>query len=298
MNIKQKITKGEAIDIADVEIYNSQVDGVNQNGSKSASFKDKVLKDDTKHNEITELQNSISINHLSSYGDDSVESFYISTDTHGDGISVNGYIYDANRNKGDSGQFRFYLDSKEEIVAFAEKCLDALAIKEAKVSLKKEMRESKLYDSYKHPEAYSTYPNMKEMLMIKSGKYYWDVDKLVEITEDTPKDILDSLWNYDADATEPDYFQKAAMEKLEGLYRGEDCNWDSEDYQGINLSNLATFYISGGYEKGYFHSKRRLMTDKRKKKDVTVFVYADRTTVELDGIFDIVANGTLIKRLG
>ena len=33
MNIKQTITKGEAIDIADVEIYNSQVDGVNKNGS-------------------------------------------------------------------------------------------------------------------------------------------------------------------------------------------------------------------------------------------------------------------------
>lgn len=292
--IKQTISKGKAVDIADTQIYNRDVEVVNYSGNETRNTtKENVRRDDSDYKEITELKNSFNINHLYARGEGDTSNLYISHDSYGDSISVNGYVKDTSRDE--YGQFQIYFDSRESVIEFAEKCLDSFAIADEYKNLKKEYKESKLYESYTHPDAMNYYPSLEEKLLIESGRYYWDINKLVEITEDTPEEILDSLWNYQTDENgnfESCYTNQKAEQKLKGFKAGKEINWDSEDYQGINLSNLGTFYI-GGYDKGYYHTKVRLESDKRKKKDVTVFVFADRTTKQLDGIWDITDNGVL-----
>lgn len=293
--IKQTLTKGEALDIADAKLYNADVKGVNYSGEETRTNSKVIKADASKYDERTDLTNSILVNHIRTYKDEDSESLYITTDTFGDSISVNGYVRDADRDE--SGTFSMYFKSREEVIDFAEKCLDAFAIKEAKVNLKEQYQASDLYSNYIHPDAFNSFPTLEEKLKIESGRYYWDINKLVEITEDTDEEITDSLWHYDVDEDgnfKPDWFNKKAEAKLEGFARGKMIDWSSEDYQGINLSKLATFYV-GGYDKGYYHTKVRLESDRRKKKDITVFVFADRTVKELDGIWNITDAGELRK---
>ena len=294
--IKQTISKGQAIDIADANLYNNSVNPVSNKGDElrnsSRSKKEHLLKDDSLYRERTNLDNDFYVNNIYTSSDSSL---WISPGSYDNSITINGQAREDRRGETKHGNFTLYFKNREEVIEFAEKCLDAFAIQEAEKSIRNDWEKSDLYENTIHPEAYAHYPNLEDKLKIESGKFYWDESKLVEITNETDEELLDSLWYYDTDDEgnfTPSYWNEQAEQKLEGFAKGKAINWESEEYQGINLSNLATFYTRG-YDKGYYHTKRKLDSDKRKKKDVTVFVFADRTIKEIDGVWNITSFGTL-----
>ena len=290
--IKQTITKGQAVDIADAELFNEQVKAVDYAGqqarynSSRTSFKPRkeVL-------DRASLNNTISVDNIYGYGDEYKTSLYVDGDRHGEGVRVVGYAaqYDKeDRRREKTGGFTIYFDSEEQIIDFAERCLDTLAVKKEKGYLFKQ------YDGG-HPDMHNHFPNLLERTMCETGRYYWDgsLNKVVEITKDTPQEVLEMHPHYDTDDEgnfEQDYWNERAEDKLKGLETGASLNWQGEEYMGINLSNLLT---GGYYKDGYYAAKVRDPQDKRKKMWLTTFFYQDGTEVSLEGNWSLLDTGVL-----
>lgn len=284
--LKQTITKGQAVEIADAEIFNSQVKPVRLDGSDnrhiSQGYKPKkeVL-------DRTELDLTISCDSI--YNAD-YTNLFIDGDRYGDGIRVVGYAKESGKTHRDdkSNGFTIYLDNEEQIIQFAQQCLDVLAIKKEKGYLFKQYED-------KHPELLNHFPNLKERTMCETGLYYWDgsLNKVVEITEETDGDLLADHPSYDTDGHgnfEPDYWNEKAMKKLQGIIEGENCGWTGDTYMDINIGELQ---VGGTYRNGYHARKVRTEEDKRKKKWITTFIYKDGTQTNLDGKWEVTDYGTL-----
>lgn len=285
--IKQTITKGQAVEIADAEIFNSQVKGVKYNGGEARQSYGESYKPKKEVLDRTELSLNITCDNIN-YADS--KSLWIDGDRYGDGIRVVGYAKESGKTWRDdkTNGFSIYLDSEEQIIQFAEQCLDVLAVKKERGYLFK-------HYNGKHPELLNHFPSLKQKVACETGLYYWDgsLNKVVEITKDTPREILEEHPSYHTDDEgnfEPDWWNEKAMKKLQGLIQGEECDWTGDNYMGINLSELQ---VGGTYSSGYHARKVRREDDKRKKKWVTTFIYKDGTQTHLDGKWDVTDYGRL-----
>ena len=140
---------------------------------------------------------------------------------------------------------------------------------------------------------------MLDRTKCRTGRYYWDasLNKVQEITKDTPEDILEAHDSYDVDEDgkfEPDYDNERAEDVLEGLLAGIESNWDTERWQGIRLADLQTGIGAGRYNSdGISQNKGRNPEDKRRKQWTTTFNYTDGTCETLVGYWEITRSGTL-----
>jgi len=303
--IKETITRGQAMDIADSQIYNEDVKAVDVAGREENAWNKNVLynpKKEVDFNEDIDLV-SYSIDGIYGYKEDEFKQRLFATDErHSDGIRVTGYASlrpDNNRRDRKDGQFDIYFDNREQIISFANKCLDMLLIAQETKALK-ERYKGNWYDG-KHPEILNHFPNFMERTQCETGRYYWDasLNKVVEITEDTDKDILDAHPHRDYDNEgnfEPDWRNEDAEELLLGLQAGIDSNWDGELYQGINLAEIQTG-IGGGYQqKGISQHRGKDPNDKRRKQWTTKFYMTDGTVETLVGYWAMTNAGTITRR--
>ena len=123
--IKETITKGQAMDIADNQKFNEDVkavriDGDTQNNARSAwEENDAVTHDPKKQVDFDEKLDFVDlrIDGIYSYKEDSFkQGFYVTDQRHGLGISVNGYarVNHEDRSRGtQDGGFSIYFDNKE-----------------------------------------------------------------------------------------------------------------------------------------------------------------------------------------
>ena len=232
--LKQTITKGQAVEIADAEIFNSQVKEVKLDGSDNRNI-GKGYKPKKEVLDRTELDLTISCDSIYS---SEYTNLFIDGDRFGEGIRVVGYAKEKGRGDRDdkTNGFSIYLDNEEQIIQFAQQCLDVLAIKKEKGYLFKQ------YDG-KHPELLNHFPNLKEKTMCESGLYYWDgsLNKVVEITEETDGDLLVDHPSYDTDEHgnfEPDYWNERAMKKLR-YHRGRELWMDRRYIYGHQHRRVA-----------------------------------------------------------
>lgn len=297
--IKQTITKGEAVDIADAEIFNEGVKPVDLSGNRArhqgSERYDKAYRPSKPKVDRSSLNNAIVCDSVRGWGDNTHTSLYVDGDRHGDGVRVVGYSsYQpdrdsrGNRRASEQSGFTIYFDDEQQVIDFAQKCLDTMAIKKEKGYL------YKVYDG-KHPDIYNHFPNMLDRTKCETGRYYWDgsLNKVVEITKDTDTDILDLHPEYDIDDDgnfEQSWTNEKAEDKLKGLLAGQECNWEGDNYMGINLAMLQT----GGYYKDGIHARKvRNPEDKRRKMWVTTFFFVDGTEANLEGKWDLLGDGTL-----
>ena len=151
----------------------------------------------------------------------------------------------------------------------------------------------------KHPDVLAHFPSLLDKTRCETGRYYWDgsTNKVVEITKDTPQEILDAHDSYDVDEDgkfEPDYANERAEDILEGLLAGMDNNWETERWQGIRLADLQTGMGASRYNSdGISQHKGRNPEDKRRKQWTTTFKYTDGTSETLVGYWNITRGGTL-----
>ena len=219
------------------------------------------------------------------------------------GVYLSGNNRDERGSEIESSGFTIYFSSRKEVEELTKALLDELDIQEATKEYKKELALAQCtnYEPELHPETFVAYPNLKEKLLIETGEYYWNSSKgiLEEITEDTPKEILDKCWDYnvneDTGEREDDWGNKNAREHLSRLSLPEvRKTWQIEPYPNakkveIDVPRLATHV--GAYDRGYYHSKVRVEGDKRRKMWRTTFVYQDRTTVTVDGKWELSSRG-------
>ena len=217
----------------------------------------------------------------------------------GSGVKLSGI----NREENKHGDFSIYFSTREQVEELATALLDEFDIQEAVKEYKEELALAQCtnYEPKLHPETFVAYPNLKEKLLIETGDYYWNSSKgmLEEITEDTPKEILDKCWDYnvneDTGEREDDWGNKNAREHLSRLSLPEvRKTWQIEPYPNakkveIDVPRLATHV--GSYNDGYYHSKVRVEKDKRRNIWRTTFVYQDRTTVTVDGKWELSSRG-------
>jgi len=297
--IKQTITKGEAVDIADAELYNDTVKRVDYSGNQprhqGSEIYNKAYKPKKETVDRSSLNNKITCDNIRGWGDNLYQRLYVDGDRYGEGVRVVGYSsYVPERNsKGDrrpseQSGFSIYFDDEQQVIEFAQKCLDTMAIKKEREYLFKQ------YDGT-HPDVYNHFPNMLDRTMCETGRYYWDasLNKVVEITEDTDAEILELHPEYRTDDEgnfEQSWTNEKAEDKLKGLLRGQECNWTGDDYMDINLANLQT---GGYYTDGLVARKVRNPEDKRRKMWLTTFFFVDGTETTLEGKWDLLGDGTL-----
>ena len=280
--VEQTLTKGQAVDQADAELFNENVKGVDLSGDiKRGSDKFKPKKETLDRQELSQ---TISVDTI--YGGES--SLYVDGDRFGDGVRVVGWAADERRGERNSHGFSIYFDTAEEIIDFAERCLDTLAIKEQK---------NYLFEQYEGniPGITNHMPSLLQKTMCKTGRFYWDGEESVckEITKDTPEEILDNHPSYSVDDDgnfDQDWWNRDAEELLKGLIKGRKANWQGDDYMGINLGELEP---NGTYRNGIHARKVRSQEDKRRKVWVTTFFFKDGSQTNLDGRWDLLDNGTL-----
>ena len=122
--IKETITKGQAMDIADTQKFNEDVnavriDGDAQNNVRSAwEENDAVTHNPRKQSDFNEKLDfvNLSIDGIYSYKEDLFkQGFYVTDQRHGAGISVNGYarVEQEDRRGTRDGGFSIYFDNKE-----------------------------------------------------------------------------------------------------------------------------------------------------------------------------------------
>ncbi|BAQ85140.1 hypothetical protein [uncultured Mediterranean phage uvMED] len=304
--IKETITRGQAMDVADAKKFNEDVKASDIGGSKESRDRwgnEKIMHDPRREVDFDDGLDfiEVNINGIYSYRDDSQfkQRVYVTDDRHGSGISVNGYASKTpeNRNRTrEDGNFSIYFDNKEQVIAFANKCLDMLLIAEESAAIKERYKDNWL--DGKHPEVLAHFPNLMQKLQCETGRYYWDasLNKVVEITKDTSQDILDVHPHYELDEDgkfEPSYTNENAEEQLAGILAGIESNWDEEHYQGINLAELQTGIGYNYRESGYIQRKGKDPKDKRRKQWTTMFYFADGQTETLIGCWEITRGGTL-----
>ncbi len=303
--IKETITRGQAMDIADVQKYNEDVKSVNVGGQSENHDNSRVKHNPRKEVDFSEKIDFVDMNidGIYSFKEDSFkQGFYVTDQRHGLGISVNGYasVRSDNRNRGrQEGGFSIYFDNKEQVISFANKCLDMLLIAEERKALDERYKGN--WNDGKHPDIYKHFPNMLNKIKCETGRYYWDasLNKAVEITDDTDQDILDAHPHRDYDnegVFEPDWRNESAEEQLLGLQAGMDSNWDGELYQGINLAEIQTG-VGGGYRReGISQHKGKDPNDKRRKQWTTKFYMTDGTVETLVGYWAMTNAGTITRR--
>ena len=272
-DIKETITKGQAMDIADAKKFNADVENVDVDGGKPWRSTDgwKPVRE-------YELQDKVDfvdfdVNGIYGYGGSVFKQrLYLTTDRHQKGISLTGYASKDKESRRDSEQanFSIYFDNKEQIIQLAQQCLNMLLVAEESTALR-ERYEGNWLDG-KHPDVLAHFPSLLDKTKCRTGRYYWDgsLNKVVEITKDTPQEILDAHGSYDVDEDgnfEPDYDNQHAEDMLEGLLAGIESNWDTERYQGIRLADLQTGIGANRWNAdGITQTKGKNPEDKRKKQ--------------------------------
>ena len=147
-----------------------------------------------------------------------------------------------------------------------------------------------------HPDALAHFPSLLDQTKCKTGRYYWDtsLNKAVEITEDTDKDILESHPDYDTDENgnfDQSWTNENAEELLAGLLAGVESGWDNDDFNGIRVADLQTGVGSYGTGQGITRHKGKNPEDKRKKQWTTTFYYTNGESETLIGYWDRLSNG-------
>ena len=129
--IKETITRGQAMDIADTQKFNEDVKAVRIDGDKARGrWGTEAVKHNPKRksdfNEKLDFVD-LSIDGIYSHREESFkQGFYVTDQRHGEGISVNGFAR-VERDRGtQEGGFSIYFDNKEQVISFANKCLDML----------------------------------------------------------------------------------------------------------------------------------------------------------------------------
>jgi len=307
--IKETITKGQAMDIADTQKFNEDVeavriDGDRKNGRGAWSDDDAVKHNPKRQVDFDEKLDFIdlSIDGIYSHREESFkQGFYVTDQRYGEGISVNGFarVSSDNRNRGtQEGGFSIYFDNKEQVISFANKCLDMLLIAQERKALDERYKDS--WNDGKHPEIYKHFPSMIDKVRLETGRYYWDasLNKAIEIDATTDQDIIDAHYYRDIDSDgnfEPDWRNEDAEEKLLGLEAGLQSNWEEEHYQGINLAEIQTGVGDGYRRLGISQHKGKDPNDKRRKQWTTKFYMTDGTIETLVGYW-VMTNAGTIKR--
>ena len=298
--IKETITKGQAMDIADAQKFNADVESVNVDGGKPWNKNDgyKPVKEYTLQDGLDFL--NFDVNGIYGYGSSVFKQrLYLTTDRHSGGISLTGYATRDKENRRDREQanFSIYFDNKEQIIQLAQQCLNMLLVAEESGEIARRYKDNWL--DGKHPDVLAHFPSLLDKTRCETGRYYWDgsTNKVVEITKDTPQEILDAHDSYDVDEDgkfEPDYANERAEDILEGLLAGMDNNWETERWQGIRLADLQTGMGASRYNSdGISQHKGRNPEDKRRKQWTTTFKYTDGTSETLVGYWNITRGGTL-----
>ena len=288
------------MDIADAQKFNADVESVNVDGGKPWNKNDgyKPVKEYTLQDGLDFL--NFDVNGIYGYGSSVFKQrLYLTTDRHLGGISLTGYASRDKENRRDREQanFSIYFDNKEQIIQLAQQCLNMLLVAEESGEIARRYKDNWL--DGKHPDVLAHFPSLLDKTRCETGRYYWDgsTNKVVEITKDTPQEILDAHDSYDVDEDgkfEPDYANERAEDILEGLLAGMDNNWETERWQGIRLADLQTGMGASRYNSdGISQHKGRNPEDKRRKQWTTTFKYTDGTSETLVGYWNITRGGTL-----
>tara|TARA_A100001515_G_scaffold143194_1_gene143755 strand:- start:53 stop:991 length:939 start_codon:yes stop_codon:yes gene_type:complete len=301
--IKETITRGQAMDIADTQKFNEDVEAVRIDGDKARGrWGTEAVKHNPKRksdfNEKLDFVD-LSIDGIYSHREESFkQGFYVTDQRHGEGISVNGFAR-VERDRGtQEGGFSIYFDNKEQVISFANKCLDMLLIAQERKALNKRYKDS--WNDGDHPEIYKHFPSMINKVKCETGRYYWDasLNKAVEIDETTDQDIIDAHYYREVNSEgnfEPDWRNEDAEEKLLGLEAGLQSNWKEEHFQGINLAEIQTGIGVGYRGDGIQQVKGKNPNDKRRKQWTTKFYMTDGTVETLVGYW-VMTNAGTIKR--
>jgi len=301
--IKETITRGQAMDIADTQKFNEDVEAVRIDGDKARGrWGTEAVKHNPKRksdfNEKLDFVD-LSIDGIYSHREESFkQGFYVTDQRHGEGISVNGFAR-VERDRGtQEGGFSIYFDNKEQVISFANKCLDMLLIAQERKALNKRYKDS--WNDGDHPEIYKHFPSMINKVKCETGRYYWDasLNKAVEIDETTDQDIIDAHYYREVNSEgnfEPDWRNEDAEEKLLGLEAGLQSNWKEEHFQGINLAEIQTGIGVGYRGDGIQQVKGKDPNDKRRKQWTTNFYMTDGTVETLVGYW-VMTNAGTIKR--
>ena len=298
--IKETITKGQAMDIADAKKFNADVENVAVNGGKPWKSTDgfKPVREYTLEDKVDFLD--FDVNGIYGHGSKVFKQrLYITTDRYSGGISLSGYASKDKENRRDREQanFSIYFDNKEQIVRFAEQCLNMLLVSEESDALLRRYKGNWL--DGKHPDVLAHFPSLLDKTKCETGRYYWagDENMVKEINKLTPQEILDAHDSYDVDEDgkfEPDYQNERAEDILEGLLAGIESNWETERWQGIRLADLQTGIGASRYNSdGITQTKGKNPEDKRRKQWTTTFKYTDGTSETLIGYWNITRSGTL-----
>ena len=208
------------------------------------------------------------------------------------GVYLSGNNRDERGSEIESSGFSIYFSSRKEVEELAKALLDEFDIQEATDEYIDSNVKPGYYKPELHPDTFGAYPNVEEKLKIKTGDYYWDAEArtVVKITEDTPQEILDQCWDHNIDEDTgkvyDDYTNECARRDLHQLENPEvQKTWVTESGIKIDVPRLATFV--GGRDNGFYHTKIRVKGDKRRKMYTTTFVYQDRSTVTIDGKWEV-----------
>lgn len=302
--IKETITKGQAVDIADANLYNKNVQSVSLSGDKENHGHSGVVHTPRREVDFEDKLDfvNVDINGIYTYRDDDTvfkQRVYVTDDRHAEGIQVYGYAskqYQDRRRDNEQSYFSIYFDNREQVIQFANKCLDMLLIQSETQALK-----TRYKDEWNgHPDALAHFPSLLEQTKCKTGRYYWDssLNKAVEITKDTDKDILDAHPDYDTDENgnfDQSWTNENAEELLAGLLAGVESGWDNDDFNGIRVADLQTGVGSYGTGQGITRHKGKNPEDKRKKQWTTTFYYTNGESETLIGYWDRLRNGKVTR---
>ena len=291
------------MDIADTQKFNEDVEAVRIDGDKARGrWGTEVVKHNPKRQvDFDEKLDFIklSIDGIYSHGEKLFkQGFYVTDQRYNDGISVNGFARVEKDRGTQEGGFSIYFDNKEQVISFANKCLDMLLIAEERKALDERYKGN--WNDGHHPEIYKHFPSMIEKVKCETGRYYWDasLNKAVEIDETTDQDIIDSHYYREINRDgkfEPDWRNEDAEEKLLGLEAGLQSNWKEEHFQGINLAEIQTGVGVGYRGDGIQQVKGKDPNDKRRKQWTTKFYMTDGTVETLVGYW-VMTNAGTIKR--
>jgi len=300
--IKETISKGQAVDIADANLYNDSVESVSLSGNKENKRYSGVVH--TPRREVdfnADLDYlSVDINGLYSYRDEVFKQrVYVTDRSWTSGIQVYGYAITSStdRKNRDEASFSIAFDNREQVIQFANKCLDMLLIQEETTALVKRYKD--VWN--KHPDALAHFPSLLDQTKCMTGRYYWDasLNKAIEITKDTDADILDAHPDYDTDNEgnfEPTYTNEESEELLAGLLVGIESGWDNDNFNGIRVADLQTGIGSYSTGQGIVRNKGKNPEDKRKKQWTTTFYYTDGTSETKIGYWERHRHGN-VQRL-
>lgn len=299
--IKETISKGQAVDIADANLYNKGVKPVSLSGQLENGRSGVVHTPSREVDFDADLDFlTVDINNVYSYRDEVFKQRVYVTDRSWDsGIQVYGYAITTANNRRDreEASFSIAFNNREQVIKFANKCLDMLLIQEETTALVK--RYKGIWND--HPDALSHFPSVLDQAKCMTGRYYWDasLNKAIEITKDTDEDILEAHPDYNIDTDgnfDQSYTNEEAEELLAGLLVGVESGWDNDNFNGIRVADLQTGIGSYSTGQGIVRNKGKNPEDKRKKQWTTTFYYTDGTSETKIGYWERHRHGN-VQRL-